>query len=109
MFIRLFVAYLGRHPSSQEMQTSLQMMAVLSKSQRGNKKWRWPAISVTGVVPTTRTFVDVDLPGKKCLEWNPWLILVLGRQRDMLQDLSGIGKNVSFGNRIHLGARYSPC
>lgn len=38
MFIRLFVAYLGRHPGSQEMQTSLDMMAVLSKLQRGKKE-----------------------------------------------------------------------
>lgn len=92
VFIRLFVAYLGRHPRSQEMQTSLEMMAVLSKSQRkkkGKQKWRWPVISLTGLVPTTGTFVDVDLPGNKCLEWNWWLILVLGRQSDMLLDPLG--------------------
>ena len=66
-------------------------------------------ISITGLVPTTATFADIAIPGNKCLEWNYWLIQVLSRQSDMLPDTSGMGKNVSFGNSIHLGARCMPC
>lgn len=66
-------------------------------------------ISITGLVPTTATFADIAIPGNKCLEWNYWWIQVLSRQSDMLPDTSGMGKNVSFGNSIHLGARCTPC
>lgn len=62
MFVSLFVAYLGRRPGSQEMQTSLGMMAVLLKSQKEKKK-EVPMFSIPGLVPTTATFADVPIPG----------------------------------------------
>lgn len=40
------------------------------------------------------------------IAWSCWFIQVLGGQADMLPYPSGAGKNVSFGNRICLGARY---
>ena len=48
--------------------------------------------------PTTGTFVDIDVPGGKCLEWNRWLIRVLGRRSGTLPDLSGVEKKVLFEN-----------
>lgn len=43
---------------------------VTEEKKKRKQKWRWPVISLTGLVPTTGTFVHVDLPGNKYLEWN---------------------------------------
>lgn len=112
VFIRLFVAYLGRHPSSQEMQTSLERMAVLSKSQRKKKK-------------KTKMEVACDFPHwlganhrNFCRRWFAWkqmpgvelMVNTSSRQTEWhAVRPPGVGKNVSFGNRIHLGARGWPC
>lgn len=35
-------------------------------------KMEAPMISISGVVSTTGTFVDIDITGNQCLEWNCW-------------------------------------
>lgn len=81
----------------------MEALAALSKPRR--EKAEAAAISITGWAPTTGTCVDSGVPANNSRGWNCWFLQLLCRPSDTLLGPSGVGKDVTFGNRLRLGAR----